>query len=148
VIITYPKRTEEKLIMESQTKIAEAQLMKVIAPADIERVQGVIESIYVDEKLKEYILDIVAATREPDKYSLSIKNFISWGCSPRASIALLKAARANAFLQQKGFVSPDDVKTVVMDVLRHRLAISYEAEAEGLTSDKVLQMILDGIVVP
>jgi MoxR-like ATPase len=147
--VGYPRRDEEKIIMDTQVQINTAQIEKVVSPADIVRVVGLIDTIYVDEKLKEYILDIVGATREPGKYGLKdLTRLISWGCSPRASIALLKAAKANAFLQQKGFVSPDDVKSVVMDVLRHRVAISYEAEAEGLTADDVLQKVLDGIIVP
>jgi MoxR-like ATPase len=148
ITVGYPTRQEEKQIMDTQVQINAAQVTPVISPADIQRVRTVIETIYVDEKLKEYILDIVVATREPEKYGLQIKNLISNGCSPRASIALLKAAKAQAFLQAKGFVSPDDVKLVVMDVLRHRIMLSYEAEAEGLTADDVIQKILDGIVVP
>jgi MoxR-like ATPase len=148
IIVTYPKRQEEKMIMDAQAKINSAKVKKVIHPNDLLRIQGIIDMLYVDDKLKEYILDIVEATRNPEKYNLNIKKYISWGCSPRASIALLKAAKAYAFLQNKGFVSPDDVKSIVMDVLRHRIAISYEAEAEGLTADTVIQMILDGIVVP
>lgn len=146
--IDYPVRQEEKTIMDSQTQIMTAQIKKVITPKDIERVKGIINEIYVDEKVKEYILDIIGATREPEKYNLKIKNLIAYGASPRASIALLKAARANAFLQHKGFVSPDDVKMVVMDVLRHRVAVSYEAEAEGLQSEQVIQQIIDEIPVP
>lgn len=148
ITVGYPTRQEEKQIMDTQVQINSAQITPVIMPTDIQRVRQVIETIYVDEKLKDYILDIVTATREPEKYGLQIKNLINNGCSPRASIALLKAAKAQAFLQAKGFVSPDDVKLVVMDVLRHRLMLSYEAEAEGLTADDVIQKILDGIVVP
>lgn len=148
ITVGYPTRQEEKQIMDAQEKLLSAKISPVITPADIQRVRQVIETIYVDDKLKEYILDIVTATREPEKYGLQISKLISNGCSPRASIALLKAAKAQAFLQGKGFVSPDDVKLVVMDVLRHRLMLSYEAEAEGLTADSVLQKILDGIVVP
>lgn len=148
ITVGYPTRQEEKQIMGTQVQINSAQINPVISPADIQRVREVIETIYVDEKLKEYILDIVTATREPEKYGLPIKNLVSNGCSPRASIALLKAAKAQAFLQGKGFVSPDDVKLIVLDVLRHRLMLSYEAEAEGLTADAVIQKILDGIVVP
>lgn len=148
ITVGYPTRQEEKQIMDAQERLLSAKISPVITPADIQRVRQVIETIYVDDKLKEYILDIVTATREPEKYGLQISNLISNGCSPRASIALLKAAKAQAFLQGKGFVSPDDVKLVVLDVLRHRLMLSYEAEAEGLTADSVLQKILDGIVVP
>lgn len=146
--IDYPARQEEKTIMDNQKQILNAQIKKVITPKDIERVKGIIDEIYVDEKVKEYILDIISATRDPEKYNLKIKNLIAYGASPRASIALLKAARANAFLQHKGFVSPDDVKMVVMDVLRHRVAVSYEAEAEGLQSEQVIQQIIDEIPVP
>jgi len=146
--IDYPERKEEKVIMDTQKQILEAKIKKVISPKDIQRVKEIIDTIYVDEKVKEYILDIIAATRDPEKFNLNIKNLIAYGASPRASIALLKAAKANAFLQGKGFVSPDDIKMVVMDVLRHRVAVSYEAEAEGLQSEDVIQKILDEIPVP
>lgn len=146
--IDYPSREEERVIMDSQKQINSAKLAKVITPKDIKRVQEILDTIYVDEKVKDYILNIIQATRDPERFDLDLKNLIAYGASPRASIALLKAARANAFLQQKGFVSPDDVKMVIMDILRHRIAISYEAEAEGLTPENIVQKILDKVVVP
>ncbi len=148
LLISYPSRKEERQIIDIQRSIDSADLKKVITPADIIRVQGVIDDIYVDEKIKDYILDIVLATREPEEYKLNIKNLITYGASPRASIYLTKAAKAHAFLQGRGFVSPDDVKSIVMDVLRHRVIISYEAEAENMTSEDVIQKILDTIEVP
>jgi MoxR-like ATPase len=148
LLISYPSRKEEKQIVEAQHDIETAQLKKVIRPADIIRVQEVINDIYIDDKIKEYILDIVLATRNPEEFKLNIKNLITYGASPRASIYLTKAAQAHAFIQGRGFVSPDDVKSIVMDVLRHRVIISYEAEAESMTSEDVVQKILDTIEVP
>jgi MoxR-like ATPase len=148
LLISYPSRKEEKQIVEIQHDIETAQLHKVIRPADIIRVQEVINDIYIDDKIKEYILDIVLATRNPEEFKLNIKNLITYGASPRASIYLTKAAQAHAFIQGRGFVSPDDVKSIVMDVLRHRVIISYEAEAESMTSEDVIQKILDTIEVP
>ena len=146
--VDYPTKDEEKLIMDSQKQITTAKLNKIMGPKDIQRIKEVIDTIYVDEKVKEYILDIIHATRDPKAFGLDISNLIAYGASPRASIALLQAARGNAFLQGKGFVSPDDVKMVIMDVLRHRVAISYEAEADGLEAEDVIQKILDNVVVP
>ncbi|MFA5928782.1 MAG: MoxR family ATPase [Candidatus Margulisiibacteriota bacterium] len=146
--IDYPSLKEEKVIMDSQARIAEAQIGKVITASAIARVQKVIDSIYVDEKAKDYILQIVSATRNPEKHNLDLKNLIAFGASPRASICLYQAAKAHAFMQHKGFVSPEDIKSIVMDVLRHRVAISYQAEADGLTAEDIIQKILDELVVP
>ncbi len=148
LVITYPTRREEKQIVDLQNQIAHTTFKKVIKPADIIRTQNLINSIYMDEKIKDYILDIIWATRKPEEYKLNLKSLISYGVSPRASIYLSQAAKAHAFLQGRGFVSPDDVKSIVMDVLRHRLIISYEAEAESLTSEDIVQKILDQIAVP
>ena len=146
VKIDYPQRKEEKSIIEMSGE--HPKLNKVITPVAIARVQGLIDKIYADDKVKEYILDIIEATRAPEKLNKELKRYISFGASPRATIALYRSAKAHAFLRGKGFVSPDDVKTMVMDVLRHRVVISYEAEAEDLTSELVIQKILDEVVVP
>ena len=106
------------------------------------------DEIYVDEKIKDYILSIVFATRDPEKYKLQIKEFIRYGASPRATIYLTIASRAHAFLQGRGYVTPQDVKSVAPDVLRHRLLVSYEAEAEELTSDELISRILNELPVP
>jgi len=146
--IDYPDLKEEKIIMDSQQALQSADVKKVITADAIARVQRIINTIYVDDKAKDYILQIISATRNPEKYNLDLKNMIAFGASPRASISLFQAAKAHAFMQNKGFVSPEDIKSIVMDVLRHRVAISYQAEAEGLASEDVIQKILDELVVP
>jgi MoxR-like ATPase len=148
VRVDYPSRKEEKNIIEIQAAANLSQIKKVITPAAIARVQGLIDKIYADDKVKEYILDIIECTRKPEKINADLKRLISFGASPRATIALFRTAKAHAFLRGKGFVTPDDVKTMVMDVLRHRVVISYEAEAEELTAEAVIQKILDEVVVP
>ena len=120
----------------------------VISPGDISEVRGVVDEIYIDEKIKDYIVDIVCATREPEKYGIELGNFISYGASPRATIYLTIAAKAYAFIQGRGYVTPQDVKSIGMDVLRHRVIVSYEAEAEEKTSEDVVQTIFDNIEVP
>ena len=104
--------------------------------------------IYIDEKIKDYIVDVVHATRQPDKYGLKIKDFISYGASPRATIYLAIVAKANAFIQGRGYVTPQDVKTIGADVLRHRVIVSYEAEAEDKSSEDIIKEIFDNIEVP
>ena len=107
-----------------------------------------VDEIYIDEKIKDYIVDVVCATRQPKKYGIEMGNFINYGASPRATIYLTIAAKAHAFIQQRGYVTPQDVKSVGMDVLRHRVIVSYEAEAEGKTSEDIIKMIFDNIPVP
>ena len=120
----------------------------VVQPESILSARKVVDEIYVDEKIKDYILSIVFATRDPEKYKLQIKEFIRYGASPRATIYLTIASRAHAFLQGRGYVTPQDVKSVAPDVLRHRLLVSYEAEAEELTSDELISRILNELPVP
>jgi len=120
----------------------------VISPAQIAEVRSVVDEIYIDEKIKDYIVDIVCATREPGKYGIEMENFISYGASPRATIYLAIAAKAHAFIQQRGYVTPQDVKSIGPDVLRHRVIVSYEAEAEDKTSEDVIKTIFDNIEVP
>ena len=120
----------------------------VIAPEDIIRAREVVDSIYIDEKIKDYIVDIVFATREPKEFNLDLEDFIDYGASPRATIALAVTSKAHAFLQGRGYVTPQDVKSVGLDVLRHRVIITYEAEAEELTSDIIVQRIFDHVEVP
>jgi len=148
ITVDYPSLKEEKTIMDSQQIFDNTTVEKVIDADSIKRVQQVIDDIYVDEKAKDYILQVVRATRHPEEYNLDIKNLIAYGASPRASINLYKAAKAHAFMAEKGFVTPEDIKSVVMDVLRHRVAVSYQAEAEGFTSEDIIQKILDQLVVP
>jgi MoxR-like ATPase len=120
----------------------------VINPRVLKQAQQTVREIYMDEKVKNYILDLVFATRDPESFKLPIKHLIAYGGSPRASIFLAQAARAHAFLRGRGYVTPEDVKAIGHDVLRHRVIVTYEAEAEGLDSEAVLQRIFDHIEVP
>src|SRR5262249_10026691 len=120
----------------------------VLAPADIFELRQALDSIYVDERLKRYIVDIVHATRSPAEHGLDLAGLIQFGASPRATIALARAARGQAFLVGRGYVTPEDVKSIAHDVLRHRVAITYEAEAEEMTSETITQRILDQLAVP
>jgi len=147
--ITYPNRKEEKEILERMSSGAKIEVKSAMTPTDILRLQGLVNQIYVDEKVKEYILDIVFATRNPENFKLEdIKQFISYGGSPRASIMLTRAAKAHAFIKGRSYVTPEDVKQIGMDVLRHRVLVTYEAEAENITSEDVVSRIFDQIEVP
>ena len=146
--VTYPNREEEKQIMEAVSGSGLPDVSPVIEPDALARAQGVVHEIYMDEKVKNYILDIVFATRDPASFGLDLGNLITWGASPRATIFLAAAARAHAFLRGRGYVTPEDVKAIGPDVLRHRVIVSYEAEAESLDSEAILSRILDNIEVP
>ncbi|UCC44057.1 MAG: MoxR family ATPase [Candidatus Zixiibacteriota bacterium] len=147
--IGYPNPAEERIIMDRNTGEALAAVEKVISPDDIVRTRSVVRSIYVDEKVKEYIVNIVFATREPDKYGLSeIKDLIAYGASPRASIYLNLASKAHAFIRGRGYITPEDIKAIGADVLRHRILLTYEAEAEEVTSDDIVKKVFDAIEVP
>jgi MoxR-like ATPase len=149
VVVDYPTREEERLIMDRMSASEAPRAAKVLSPEDINRVRGVIEQIYIDDKIKDYIINLIFATRDPARAGLKdLADFIEYGASPRASIFLSLAARAHAFLRHRGFVTPEDVKAVGFDVLRHRVSITYEAEAEELTSEKILQKIFDRVEVP
>jgi MoxR-like ATPase len=147
--ITYPTIEEEKQILETMA-VTERQfaVAPVVEPDTIARAQKVVNEIYMDDKIKDYILSIVFATREPEKYKLALKDYLRYGASPRATIYLAVAARAQAFLQGRGYVTPQDVKTIAPDVLRHRIIASYEAEAEELTTDDLIARILSELPVP
>lgn len=148
--ITYPTKKEELIILRKMGKTEkEIKVQKVITPVDILRARKVVDEVYMDEKIENYILDIVFATREPVKYNLSeLESLIQYGASPRATIYLAIASKAYAFLQGRGYVTPQDVKSIGLDVLRHRVILSYEAEAEGKTSDDIIKKIFDEIEVP
>ena len=149
VNVDYPTREEERIIMDRMSTQNVPRASKVLAPEDIARVRGVVEQVYVDEKIKDYIVNLVFATREPAKAGLKdLTDYIEYGASPRATIFLTMASRAHAFLRHRGFVTPEDVKAIGMDVLRHRVSITYEAEAEELTPEKILQKIFDRVEVP
>jgi MoxR-like ATPase len=147
--ITYPKRDEEKLILERMTSDDTLKVSPVVGPEDIKRARHTVAKIYTDDKVKNYIVDIVFATREPATFGLeNLKPLIAYGGSPRATIYLAQAAKAYAFLQGRGYVTPEDVKTIGPDVLRHRVILTYEAEAEDMTSDDIVKQIFDGVPVP
>nr|MBN2276748.1 MoxR family ATPase [candidate division Zixibacteria bacterium] len=147
--ITYPTPAEERVIMDRMTVAQKPSVDKVISPDEIIRARKVITDIYVDDKVKEYIINIVLASREPEKYGLAeIKDLIAYGASPRATIYLNLAAKAHAFLRGRGYITPEDIKAIGSDVLRHRLIVTYEAEAEEKTSDDIVQSIFDTVEVP
>ncbi len=149
ICVDYPSREEERIILE---RMAHAKplnpIQSVITPEQILSARKVVDEIYIDDKIKDYIVDIIFATREPDQAGLNINEYIKYGASPRATISLTLAARAQAFIEGRGYVTPQDVKSVAPDVLRHRIILSYEAEAEEITSDKLIKEILAEIPVP
>ncbi len=147
--ITYPSREEEREIVERIAIAGEPKINPVVEPADLVRARELCKSIYIDKNLQDYIINLVFATREPEKVGLpELKPLIRFGASPRASIYLTTTARAMAFLKRRGFVIPEDVKELAADVLRHRIILSYEAEAEELTTDDIIQKILASVEVP
>ncbi|MBD3307846.1 AAA domain-containing protein [candidate division KSB3 bacterium] len=147
--ITYPTRQEELHITDRMATGTPVAVQPVIAPEDIIKARSVVDQVYLDDKIKEYIVDIVFATREPHNHGLpDLEEMIEYGASPRASIYLHKAARAHAFLRRRGYVTPEDVKAVGMDILRHRVILSYEAEAEERTPEDIVQQIFDTLEVP
>jgi MoxR-like ATPase len=148
-VIDYPKMTEEQLIMRQNLKGAFEEIRPVVSLKQILRAQQVVREVYMDEKIEKYILDIVFATRYPEKYNLSgLKPLISFGASPRGSINIAAAAKCYAFIKRRGYVVPEDVRAVVHDVLRHRIGITYEAEAENVTSEEIINRIVNEIEVP
>jgi MoxR-like ATPase len=149
VKVGYPSRDEERQIMKRMSAGKPPQAQAVINTDQIARARGVVQQVYVDEKLEDYILDLVFATREPTRHGLKeLDELIEYGASPRATLALIQAARAHAFLKHRAFVTPEDIKAVAFDVLRHRVSLTYEAEAESLTPESVLQRVLDRVEVP
>jgi len=148
-IIDYPKMTEEQLIMRQNLKGGFPDIRPVVTLKQILRAQQAVREVYMDEKIEKYILDIVFATRYPEKYNLSeLKPLISFGASPRGSINIASAAKCYAFIKRRGYVVPEDVRAVVHDVLRHRIGITYEAEAENVTSEEIINRIVNEIEVP
>lgn len=148
LLVHYPSREEELAIMNAQATARKPEITPVMDPGRIRQAREIVDRVYIDEKIQGYIVDIVLATRNPKAYGLEIGNFIQYGASPRASIYLNQASKAYAFLQGRGYVTPQDVKTLAPDVLRHRILLSYEAEAENLTSDDIVARILERIEVP
>ena len=149
VVVGYPTREEERVIMDRMGGVEAPRATPVVTPEQIASAREVVHQIYVDDKVKDYILDIVWATREPERFGLTdLEDTIDFGASPRATLFLSLAARAHAFLRHRGFVTPEDVKAVGMDVLRHRVTLTYEAEAEELTPEQVVQRVFDKVEVP
>lgn len=150
VNIGYPGREEERVIIRRNILEEINQMIKpVVKPADIIRARESVKKVYMDEKIENYILDIVFATREPERYKLGeIKPLISYGASPRASINLAMASKAHAFMNRRGYVIPDDVRNVCKDVMRHRIGLSYEAEAENITQEEIITKVINTIAVP
>jgi len=148
VKIEYPDRDAEKAILEKVTEDRPQEIKSVVTPKMIAEARELVSTIYMDDKVKEYILDLVFATRNPGDFNLEMEGLLEYGASPRATIALAQASRAMAFLKGRGFVTPQDVKNVAHEVLRHRMHITFEAEAEGLDEDQLVQRLLDKLPVP
>lgn len=149
VVIGYPTRDEEMTIIRQNINRDKVEVRPILRPVDVIEAQKIVEKIYLDEKIERYIVDIVFATRFPVEYGLrDLQNIISFGCSPRASIGLARAARAYAFIRGRGYVIPEDVRSVCHDVLRHRIGLSYEAEANNISADEIISEILNKIEVP
>jgi len=149
VIINYPKKEEEKLIIRQNLAKEKPVVTPILSPKDIIVARDIVRQVYIDEKIERYIVDIVFATRFPQDYGLdSLKEMISFGASPRASINLALAARAYAFIKRRGYVIPEDIRAVCYDVLRHRIGLSYEAEANNMTTEEIITEILNAIEVP
>lgn len=149
VVVTYPKKEEEKEIIRMNNSGTFPKASPVLQPEDIIKARSVVRDVYMDEKIERYIVDIVYATRTPDAYGLkNLKDMISYGASPRASISLAMASKAYAFIKRRGYVIPEDVRAVCYEVLRHRIGLTYEAEAENITSENIIEDIMNAVQVP
>jgi MoxR-like ATPase len=149
VVVVYPSKSEERQILDRMASTNPAMdVDAVMSPQQILEARKVVDEIYVDDKIKDYIVDLTFATRDPAAFNIPIADWIQYGASPRATLALTVGAKASAFLDGRGYVTPQDIKTIAMDVLRHRIIITYEAEAEEKTSEDVVQAVLDHVAVP
>lgn len=149
VVINYPSKEDEKLIIRQNVTGAISKIAQVVKPEDIIKARDLVREVYMDDKIENYILDIVFATRKPEEYKLSkIKHLIAYGGSPRASINLAMASKAYAFIKRRGYVIPEDVRAICQDVLRHRIGLTYEAEAENITAEDIIAEILNVVEVP
>jgi MoxR-like ATPase len=149
VLVTYPGREEERLIVRENLAEEFPVASSIIKPADIMNARSVVKQVYLDEKIENYILDIVLATREPEKAGLAqFVPLIQYGASPRASINLAKAAKAYAFIKRRGYVVPEDIRAICHDVMRHRIGLTYEAEAENISTENIISEILNHVEVP
>ncbi|MGD8395055.1 MAG: MoxR family ATPase [Candidatus Eiseniibacteriota bacterium] len=148
LMVDYPTRDEEAQILDRMTDGRTPVIHPVVGPEEILRAREAVSVVYVDEKVKNYVIDIVLATREPERYGLDIRELVAYGASPRATIFLVQAGKAHAFLRGRGYVTPEDIKAVALDVLRHRVLLTFEAEAEDVTSEAIVRRVLDRIEVP
>jgi len=149
VVVDYPKKEEERQIIRMNNTGEFPKASPVVKPEDIVRARSVVRDVYMDEKIERYIVDIVYATRRPEDYSLAgIKDMIAYGASPRASISLSAAAKAYAFIKRRGYVIPEDVRAVCNEVLRHRIGLTYEAEAENVSSEQIIEKVINSVIVP
>jgi MoxR-like ATPase len=149
VVVGYPNKAEERKVVDAALDDVRREVQPVLQPSRLAEIKQTVASIYMDDKIKDYVLDVVAATRNPEHYKLKeLKPLIQCGASPRASINLCVAARANAFLSSRGYVTPQDVKDIAFEVMRHRILLTYEAEAEETTSDDVVRRVLETVPVP
>ncbi len=149
VVISYPKKEEERLIVNAHVKDAFKKVSPILKVEDIIEARKVVKEVYIDEKIEKYIVDLVFATRNPEEYGLQdLSGMIAFGASPRASINMALAARAYAFIKRRGYVIPEDIRAVAMDVLRHRIGLTYEAEANNITSEEIVNQILNAVEVP
>jgi MoxR-like ATPase len=146
--IDYPDIKEERQILDLMARDEVIPVAKVVSPADILRVRGVVKEVYLDDRIKDYIVQLVYASRRPQDFKLDLRDLIQFGASPRATIFLAQAARAHAFIKGRGYVTPEDVKAIGMDVLRHRIILTYEAEAEEVTTESIVSRIFDAVQVP
>ena len=148
-VVSYPKKDEERQIIRMNNSGTFPKASPVVSPEDIMRARQVVRDVYMDEKIERYIVDIVYATRTPGEYNLSnLKDLISYGASPRASISLSLAAKAYAFIKRRGYVIPEDVRAVCPEVLRHRIGLTYEAEAENVTTEEIISQVINAVIVP
>ncbi len=149
LLVTYPSMHDEKVILRRMaTSERQDVTAAIITPEDIIRLRKIVDQIYIDEKIEDYIVSIIQATRTPEAYGLNIKEYIQYGGSPRATIFLAMAARANAMLAGRGYVTPQDVKSILLDVLRHRVVVTYEAEADEVSSEELVEQIVNAVKVP
>ncbi|HEV8121506.1 MAG TPA: AAA family ATPase [Candidatus Polarisedimenticolia bacterium] len=146
--VDYPSKAEEREILERMSTLKPIAVRRLIRGEDILKARDVVSQVYVDARIKDYIVDMVLATRRPEEYKLDVKGLVQFGASPRATVFLTLAAKAHAFLRGRGYVTPEDVKSIAFDVLRHRIILSYEAEAEDVTTEQIIQKVLDTIEVP
>ncbi len=146
--VTYPSKAEERQILDRMSTAEEIPVAPVISTQAIFSARQVVNQVYMDDKVKDYIVNLVISTREPAQYGLELRDLVQYGASPRATIFLARSARAHAFIRGRGYVTPEDVKSVGLDVLRHRIILTYEAEAENVTSEEVIRRVFDKVIVP